>query len=410
MAKIVRIPWAAWYGDIEYELEFPDSWEVEILKMADAPEINVDDIKKAIDNPINSPDLESLAKGKKNAVIAVEDISRPSYLGDILKIIINKLNNAGIKTENITLIYALGSHRPMNRFDSIKKIGKELIDLLNVENHHPYENLTYIGDSKKGTPIHINTTYYEADLKISVGSVLSHPLAGFGGGAKTILPGMCGIETLAANHQAGVRGIGIGLGIVTELRKDIEDVCKIAGLDFSVNIIPNLKRKIAAVYAGDFIEAHRKAMEKNREVYGTEIPPKLKLDACFFNLYPEDTELSQSVKGFNFFLASKRFIKRNGAIVIMTAASEGRGYHSLQGETGAKLYQNWGDSIIFKAVIKNNTFGLFSPNVNKFDVLHFYPPQTIFSRTFGDIIKKLEGTLGSNLRVGVIPCSNQLPK
>ena len=108
-----------------------------------------------------------------------------------------------------------------------------MIDKIKYENHHPYENLVYIGDSYKSTPIYINKTYYDAEVKIAIGSVVPHPLAGYGGGAKVVLPGLCGIQTLEANHKAGIRGIGVGLGIVTELRKDIEDTCKKVGLDFS---------------------------------------------------------------------------------------------------------------------------------------------------------------------------------
>ena len=119
---------------------------------------------------------------------------------------------AGITNDNITLIYALGAHRPINRQDSIKKVGLKIIDKIKIENHHPYENLVYIGDSYKATPIYLNKTYYDAEVKVAIGSVIPHPLAGYGGGAKVVLPGLCGIQTLEANHEAGVRGIGIGLG------------------------------------------------------------------------------------------------------------------------------------------------------------------------------------------------------
>jgi hypothetical protein len=235
-------------------------------------------------------------------------------------------------------------------------------------------------------------------------------LAGFGGGAKVVLPGLCGIQTLEANHKAGIRGIGIGLGIVTELRKDIEDTCKKAGLDFSINLIPTMTRKVGGIFAGDFIKAHRKAMEFAKKVYSTDLSPELKLDIGFFNLYPEDTELSQALKGLNFLLKSNTIIKREGAVIILTAASEGRGFHSLLGETGGKLYKNWGEGIIFKVVLKKKKFGIFSQNVNKMDVLHYYPENTIFKPNFQEIVKELEIIYGDTPKVGIFPSSNQLPK
>lgn len=408
MVQTFKIPWAAWYGDNELNLELPDSWDINLFKMKDAQELSQNDIENSILNPIGTVNLRKIASGKKNAVIVVEDISRPTKTEKILKIVLRELNKAGIRDNKITLIYALGAHRPMSRLDSIKKVGRSIVERINIENHHPYENLIYITDSKKGTPIHINKTYHDAEVKIAIGSVIPHPLAGFGGGAKVILPGICGIQTLEANHKAGVRGIGIGLGIITELRKDIEDICEKIGLDFSINIVSTMRRGIAGIFTGHFIDAHRKAIELAKKVYHTEIPVNLNLDIGFFNLYPEDTEFSQALKGLNLFLSSKRFIKRGGAVILMTAASEGRGYHSLQGETGGKLYQNWGDTIIFQGILKKMNFGIFSPNINQFDVLHYYSPKTIFRQNFKDMIDTLREIYRNSPRVGIFPCINQL--
>jgi nickel-dependent lactate racemase len=410
MVQIFKIPWAAWYEDDDLALEFPDTWDVELFSMKNAVEISKEEIFTAINNPIGTPTILEISKGKQNAVIVVEDISRPSRLEEVLNILLNQLNDAGINNEKITIIYALGSHRPLDRRDSIKKVGLSVMERVNIENHHPYENLIYVGESEIGTPIYLNKTYYNADVKIALGTVIPHPLAGFGGGAKIILPGICGIKTLEENHKAGVKGVGIGVGIVTELRKDIEDVCKKVGLDFSINIVTTMKRGIAGVFAGNFIEAHRRAMEFAREVYSTDILPDLNLDIGFFNLYPEDTELSQAIKGFNFIFSIKGLIKRKGAIMFLTAASEGRGFHSLQAETGAKLYKNWGDVLWFKGFVKNKTFGIFSPNINEADVFHFYPTKTLFKKNFNEMITILEEIYGKTPKVGIFPCSNQLPK
>ena len=410
MVQIFKIPWAAWYGDEDFTLELPDSWDVKVFNMKNAKEISQKDIEVALNNPIGTSPLIELARGKQNAIIVVEDISRPTPMENILKIIINQLNTAGIEDEKISILSALGAHRPMHRQDFIKKVGISIVDRVNIENHHPYENLIFIGDSEKGTPIYLNKSYHDADLKIAIGTVLPHPLAGFGGGAKIILPGICGIQTLEANHQAGVRGIGGGIGFITELRKDIEDVCTKVGLDFSINVVSTLKRGIAGVYAGHFIDAHRKAIELTKEVYSTELPPDLNLDIGFFNLYPEDTELNQFTKGFNLLLSSRNFIKVKGAVVLLTACSEGRGFHSLLSETGARLYQNWGDSILFKGKLKRKTFGIFSPNLNQADIKHFFPSRTLFRKDFNEMVAALEEQYGTSPKVGIFPCSNQLQK
>ena len=410
MTQFFKIPWAAWYGDKDFNLEFPDSWDVKLFNMKDANIISQKEIETAINNPLGTPTLREIAKGKRNAVIVVEDISRPTSMENIINIILNQLNVVGIEDDKITLLYALGAHRPLDRRDSIKKVGLSVVDRINIENHHPYENIIHIGESNIGTPIYLNKTYHNADVKIAVGSVVPHPLAGYGGGAKIILPGLCGIQTLYANHVAAVKGGAGGIGFVTKLRKDIENVCEKVGLDFSVNVISTMRRGIAGIFAGHFIKAHRKAMELAKKVYATELPSDLELDIGFFNLYPEDAELFQSIKGLNFLWASKKFIKKDGAVIILTAASEGRGFHSLQAETGAKLYNNWGDTRVFSGLLKNTNFGIFSPNVNKADVLHFYPARTIFRKNFKEMVNSLEDIYGKSPKVGIFPCSNQLPQ
>nr|MDO8086486.1 lactate racemase domain-containing protein [Candidatus Sigynarchaeum springense] len=414
MAKEIAIPWGAWTGGKEAtDLEFPDSWDVQVFRMRDAPDItDKATIQRAIRNPIGSPPIKSIAAGKPNAVIAVEDISRPIQCKDICETIIGELNEAGIPDGRITLIGALGAHRPMIRADYIKKVGENVVDRINVENHHPYENLVNIGTSKKGTPIFINKTYHDAAVKIAVGTVAPHPLAGFGGGAKVILPGICGIDTLEANHKAGLRGIGIGLGFITDLRKDIEDVCSKAGLDFSVNVVTTSRRGIAGVHAGHFIDAHRKAVEQALQVYHTDIPklpPKDRFSAGFFNMYPEDTELSQaSGKGTNAFIGAQSLFQRKAAVIIMTAAPEGRGFHSLQGETGGRLYQNFGDNILYKAVMESHPLYIYSQNVSKADVHHFFPERTTLHKEFNRLVEGVENIVGPSPKVALFPASIQL--
>jgi nickel-dependent lactate racemase len=410
MVQIFKIPWAAWYEPKEFALEFPDSWEIQIFNVKNIPEIkDKNEIKRILNSPIGTPTISELAMGKKNVVIVVDDISRFSRTEDILTVVLNELNEAGITNDNITLIAALGAHRPMTREDFIKKVGLSVLERINVKNHHPFLNLIYLEESKLKTPIYINKTYYEADLKITIGGVIPHGLAGFGGGAKMVLPGICGIETLEANHRASLRGIGIGLGHITELRKDIEDVCSRVGLDFSINIIPRIDGTIAGICAGHFIDAHREAIKLLRKIYEIELPLKTKFDVVFFNAYPEDTELSQSIKALNMYLLNPKLVAYRGAIVMLSASTEGRGYHSLSGETGAALYKNFEDHILWKTFGKR-TILLFSPNVTKADIDHFFPKSIIFKKNFNEIIQKLEEIFGKSPKACIFPISIQLPK
>jgi len=415
MVKSITLPWGAWSGtDETYILEFPENWDIEVFDMQDTKDItDVKSIESALNNPIGTPTIYEIANGKNTAIIVVEDISRPTKCGPICEQIIKALNSSGISDDNITLIGATGAHRPMNREDYIKKVGLNVVERINIENHHPYENLIEIEKSKMGTPIFVNKTYYNADVKIAVGTVIPHPLAGFGGGAKIILPGICGIETLAANHKASLEGKGIGFGFITDLRKDIEDVCSRVGLDFSINIITTKNRGIAGIFAGHFVDAHRKAIDLAKEVYRLNLP-KLeddeKFDVGFFNLFPEDTELSQSAKGTNMFMKAESLLKEEASVIFLTSSYEGRGYHSLLGERGGKLYDKWINAVeILLEFCEEKTFSIFSPNLGRADITHYWTDEMGFYSKFSDVIQAIETQVDGNPKAGIFTTSIQLP-
>ena len=409
MVKSFEIPWAAWKDPGTMSITFPDSWDVTNCKMngADAPVLSHEQIKHVINHPIGTPRLSELAKGKERVVIVVDDLTRTTPIHKIIPHVLEDLRIGGIKNEKISILLALGAHRPMNRNDCILKLGKDVVNSFNIENHHPYENLIDLGESKAGTPIEVNATYYKADLKIAIGGVIPHPLAGFGGGAKIVLPGVCGIRTLEGNHSAGMRGIGAGIGRLTQIREDIEDTAERIGLDFSINAILTERGDVSALTAGHFKIAHRKAMEIAKQNYGTKVP--LNNQACFFNLFPEDSELNQAVKGFNFLMtAPNGILERKGTIVLMSSSHEGRGYHSLIAETGARLYSNFENSVLWKGFVKRRNVLFFSPNINQHDLEHFYPPSVELFHDWDALIERLGLLHGENLKAAIIPCSIQL--
>lgn len=409
MVKMFKIPWATWREPKHLELNFPDDWNISMLRMdgADNPELTNEEIKKGIVNPIGTPRLSDIATGKENAVIVIDDMTRTTEPSKILPFIFEELESAEISDNKITILLAIGAHRPMNKNDCLLKLGKEIVDKYNIENHHPYENLINLGESKIGTPIEVNKTYYQADLKIAIGGVIPHPLAGFGGGAKIVLPGVCGIRTLEANHSAGLRGIGSGIGRMTEIRKDIEDIVDKVGLDFSINLIMNEIGESTRIICGHYRDAHRKAMDLANRDYKTKV--SLNNNICFFNSYPEDSELNQAVKSINFLMtAPNNILERRGTVVLMSSSYEGKGYHSLSGETGAKLYSNYGEQVVWKAFIKKRRAFFFSPNISEADLYHYFPKSVKLIKEWNELIRELEKIYGNSPKAAIIPTSIQL--
>lgn len=175
MSQSLTIPWNAWFSEEEvFTLTFPDDWKVTKCAMDGAEGISPKDIKAAFDTPIGILKIRDLARGKKSATIVIDDINRPTRAEKILKILIHEIEEGGILTENMKIIFALGAHRPMMQENLIKKIGSDIYHQVDVMNHYLYENLLDGGVSDLDTIIKINRYFMESMLKISVSCIVPH--------------------------------------------------------------------------------------------------------------------------------------------------------------------------------------------------------------------------------------------
>jgi len=390
----VSMLWKAWYGDEVVTLGFPDGWDVREVRMADAPSLGSDGIERAFDEPIGCPSIEEIVSGCRTVAIAIEDITRPTRTEQLLRPLLQRLNNAGIRDENIVLISALGAHRPMTRPEFVAKYGKDTVERILTYNHYPFDNLVYAGETRTG-PAMVNRFFFEADAKIGVGTVFPHGHSGFSGGAKIVLPGVAGIDTICANHRGVSRGSGDktgGIGIVegNATRLGMEEFARQIGLSFIVNAVVNSAREIAGVFVGDVVDAHREAVKLARRTYATRLPDRL-VDVAILNAYPKDTELIQSPNAFNAFgeKGESRVLNEGGTAVVMTASSEGRGLHYLY-DRGMKLYTPAYEFPSHRELFRNYGTIVYSPNLSEADLWEIYPKQTKLARQWDDVIRLLE--------------------
>ncbi|HEY50339.1 MAG TPA: DUF2088 domain-containing protein [Dehalococcoidia bacterium] len=342
---IVKVPQFPWYGDTELELEFPDSWEVIVPRMAGekAPKLTDGQIKDALRKPIGTPRLAEMAKGKKDVCIIFDDLTRPTKADKIVPHVLDELHEGGIKDENIRFIAALGLHGAMKLMDFQKKLGEDIPQKYLVFNHNPYENCTYLGDTSRGIPVEVNSEFMACDLKVSIGSLVPHPTAGFGGGGKMILPGVSSTKSIAANHGK-LCTISESGSIVLDTwgrvddnvqRLDMEEIARIAGLDFSINALVNIDRDTIALFCGDLVEAQREGVKMGRKVYACEAPSDA--DIVVANSYAKANETSL-VAG----LGSKMLKESGGDLIVIGNIPEGQICHYLGrsfGKTiGGQLY------------------------------------------------------------------------
>lgn len=353
----IKIPW----GKEDFlELNLPDNWN--ILSLGEPKFLSELDpkkeIKEKLKNPTSSPSLRDMVKDKNRVLIVVDDISRETPAHLFIEEIIEELKNANIKKENIIVLTAPGLHREMTAEEIKSKVGKKIFEEIKCLNHNCYDknSLRYFGKTKHNTPIYLNKIVGEIDLIILVGTIEPHAHAGFGGGAKNILPGISGYETIAKNHSLGL-GKSTLIGTDPEeniMRQDVEETIKLINKPmFLVNTILNHNLKIVKILTGDVILAHREGIKFAREIY--EIKVKRRADIIITNSYPFDINLRQSVKCVGNCLSG---VKDGGCIVAIMKCYEGIGDAKLP---KIKLPQNMYFLKIFARLllplIKNFSFG-----------------------------------------------------
>ncbi|MEM0350920.1 MAG: lactate racemase domain-containing protein [Archaeoglobaceae archaeon] len=333
----VEVPSYPWFGDRNISLDFPDDWEVKVFRMKGekCPKLKKEDIIKALRNPIGKKPLFELAKQKESAVIIFDDLTRPTKAGEIAEAVIDE-----IRLEDVTFICANGAHGTFSRDDFVKKLGERIVENYPVFNHNPYENLDYLGETSFGTPIEVNAEVMSYELKIAIGCILPHPQYGYGGGAKIVLPGIAGIRSIIYNHGI-LGGWGFAMkfreshtsqmiyGCMNEniQRKDSEEFAKAVNLDFIVNVLVNIQRDSTHVFAGDFIEAHRKGVEVAKEHYST--PIEFGFDVVVANAYSKANEAKIACW-------TAMCLKEGGTFVLISNSKWGQVTHFLHGRWGMK--------------------------------------------------------------------------
>ena len=182
----IRLPQLPWHSPRELELPLPDDWQVEVCHMAgfDRPALKPEEIRASISNPIGLPPIRELARGRREVVILFDDLTRVTRVAKLLPFVLQELAEAGISDEQVRLVAALGCHGAMNRLDLAKKLGQSILTRFPVYNHNPFDNCVYVGTTRMGTKLFINQEVMSCDLKIGIGSIVPHPVTGFGGGGE----------------------------------------------------------------------------------------------------------------------------------------------------------------------------------------------------------------------------------
>lgn len=315
------------YGKQYIEIFIPDDKLNDVLHSPDhlIKGSNEEIVGKALQNPLSTAKLPQLIKEKNagNAVIIVNDVTRPTPYQFILPPLLEEIEVGGIKPEDIKIIIATGIHRANTDAENINIFGTDICSRYTVESHNCDVNLTSLGYLSNGMELSINRTVAEADLLVTTGLVGLHYFAGYSGGRKSILPGVASRRLIEANHQmmSDARAC-LGNYQDNPVNDIMLEAARRVEVDFTINVVTAGKNTIAFAAAGDIYEAWINAVKycEASSVIAIENKADIVIAGC--GGYPKDINMYQAQKALD---AAVLAVKDGGCIILLAECSEGLG-------------------------------------------------------------------------------------
>jgi nickel-dependent lactate racemase len=283
------------------------------------------EIERALRKPIGSKTLSNIAKPEHKVAIVVDDATRPAPSNLMVPPLLDELNVAGVKEENVTVIFGCGTHRAVTHEEAVRLLGEDVLNRVKVISHdYKAEDLVYLGKTKKhGTKVHLNRVFAEADVKILTGDVCFHYYAGYGGGRKSVLPAVAGEESIKHNH-AMLSHLKAKTGVLegNPIHEDMVEAAKLARVDFMLNVVINQEGEIVKAFAGDLEQAFYEGVKLVDKMYRVPVDCKADIVVVSPGGNPADVNLFQAYKGVDNAL---EVVKRGGVIILVAECPEGHG-------------------------------------------------------------------------------------
>ena len=323
-----------YYKDL-IPFQLPDTCQVEELLPKACPAVKSEtaEIKRALAHPIESKPLCDLVKPGEKVVIITSDVTRPVPSWLILPCLLEELGKAGIPDSDVTVVFGLGSHRPMTEEEKRRLASDEVYDRVACIDSDP-DDCIHMGTCKNGTSVDIFRTVAEADRRILVGNVEYHYFAGYSGGMKAIMPGVASRESIQSNHKNMIRpGSYSGNLEGNPVREDIEEVAQFCPVDFILNVALDDHKQVAFAAAGHPVAAHRAACHFLDTIYKIHIEKPADLVIVSTGGYPKDINLYQAQKSID---NAKHAVRKGGIMLVAASCREGYG-----SETFGKWIKNY---------------------------------------------------------------------
>lgn len=287
------------------------------------------EVRRALSAPIGSPRLRDIVHPGETVAIITSDITRPMPTYKVMPALLDELYAAGVRREDITLVFALGSHRKQTAAEHQKLAGERAYAEIRCVDSDPDDCVSY-GTTSRGTPVDIFRIVAEADRRICLGNIEYHYFAGYSGGAKAIMPGVSTRAAIQANHSRMVLPEAKAGALETNpLRLDIEEAGAMVGIDFIVNVVLSEHKEILRAVAGDAVAAHRAGCAFLDALYRKELKAPADIVIVSQGGAPKDLNLYQTQKALD---NAKHAVRDGGVIILIGSCHEG---------LGEKTFEEW---------------------------------------------------------------------
>jgi lactate racemase len=276
--------------------------------------------------PVGSKRLSEIAKSESKVAIVVDDSTRKSPSQIMLLPVLAELNLAGVPDENITIIFGCGTHRAVKPEEAEALVGAEVVKRVKTISHDcRAQDLVNLGTTKThGNKILVNRVFADADVKVLLGDVNFHYYAGYGGGRKSVLPAVCGEETIKHNHSMLLHA-NARTGNLEDnpVHQDMTEAARLVKVDFILNVVENKKGEVVKAFAGDVEQAFMEAVKLVDEMYHVTIDRRADIIVVSAGGYPADMNLYQAYKALDNALDA---VKRGGVVILVAECVEGHGH------------------------------------------------------------------------------------
>jgi nickel-dependent lactate racemase len=313
------------YGKTKLTVDLPREWQPYIFRPASATPANdpIQEIQQSLTHPLGNRKLEDF-RSARSVAIAISDETRPVPNALILPILLERLHQIGIPRSSIDILIASGLHEPLppSRFPHL--LPQTILDQYRVQAHDAKaKDLVECGKTTRGTPVFVHPLFRRADLRLAVGLIDPHQFVGYTGGVKCAAVGLAGAQTIEANHSLLFHPQAVVGEIQNNpVRQDIEEIGKIMGVHFVINVVLDEGNRLLKAFAGDPQTVESLGSQFCRTVYEIQASQEFDVVIASCGGYPKDINVYQAQKGLAHVTP---LVKKGGIIVLLAQCPDGHG-------------------------------------------------------------------------------------